>query len=115
MGSPSFASFVWAVYDAVFVHAPSNWLQAVFAHKTEEVRIKELHWWSRCCNSDREASILVAPDLAAKKKRQCYAYLGGGQLSVASTTLLENIVVRVRSWEACACVVAAAALIQPGS
>ena len=32
-------------------------------------------------------------------------------MSVASTTLLENIVVRVRSWEVGACVVAAAALL----
>ena len=92
----SFVSFVWAVYNATFEDVP-RLLQAVFAHKTEEVHAAELRWWPCCCNSDREASILVAPDLAAKKKRQCYAYLGGGQLSVASTTLLENIVVRVKS------------------
>ena len=110
-----FVSFAWAVYDALFVETASNWLQAVFAHKTEEVHIQELHGWSRCCNSDREASILVAPDLAAKKKRQCYAYLGGGELSVASTTLLENIVVRVKSWEAGACFGGGCRLAQPGS
>ena len=63
---------------------------------------------SRCC-TDKDASILVAPDFAAKKRRQCYAYLGGGQLSVASTTLLENIVVGVKSWAVgVTCVVAVA-------
>ena len=46
--------------------------------------------------------MLVAPDFV-----QRYAYLGGG----ASTTLLENIVVRVKSWAVGACVVAAAALL----
>ena len=74
----SFVSFVWAVYDAVFVHAPSNWLQAVFAHKTEEARVKELRWWPRCCNNDREASILVAPDLAAKKRGSATRTAGVG-------------------------------------
>ena len=49
----------------------------VFARKTEEARNAELRSWPRCCNSDREASLLVAPDLAAKKKRQCYTFLGG--------------------------------------
>ena len=110
----SFVTFVWALYNATFQDEEESGprlLQAVFAHKTEETHYGELHWWSRCCNSDREASILVAPDLAVKKKRQCYAYLGGGQLSVASTTLLENVVVRVKSWDVGACVVAAAALL----
>ena len=110
----SFVTFVWALYNATFQDEEESGprlLQAVFAHKTEETHYGELHWWSRCCNSDREASILVAPDLAAKKKRQCYAYLGGGQLSSGSTTLLENIVVKVKSWEVGACAVAAAALL----
>ena len=48
----------------------------------------------------------VAPDFA-----QCYAYLGGGQLSVASTTLLENVVVRAKSRAVGAWVAAAATLL----
>ena len=55
--------------------------------------------------------MLVAPNFAAKKKRQCYAHLGGGQLSVASTTLLESIVARAKSWAVGACAAAAAALL----
>ena len=64
-----------------------------------KTHVAELRWLPRCC-SDKDASMLVAPDFAAKKRRQRYAYLGGWavQLSVASTTLLENIVVRVKSW-----------------
>ena len=99
------------MYAATSGGALPRLLQAVFGHKTEEVRTAELRWWPRCCNSDREASLLVAPDFAATKKRQCYAYLGGGRLSIASTTLLQNIVVRVKSWDVGACVVAAAALL----
>ena len=47
--------------------------------------------------------------------RQCYAYLGGGKLSVASTTLLENIVVRVMSWEVGACFGCGCRLAKPGN
>ena len=92
-------------------------IQTVYAHKTEECRLapESLRWWSRCCNSNREASILVAPDAAAKRKRQCYAYLGGGQLSVASTTLLHNIVVKVKTWHMGACVIAACTLLNRAS
>ena len=50
--------------------------------------------------------MLVAPDFA-----QCRAYLGGGQLSVASTTLVENIGAMAKPWAAGACVAAAAALL----
>jgi hypothetical protein len=38
----------------------------------------------------------LVPDFAAKKRRQRYAYLGGGH--GASTKLSENIVVRVKLW-----------------
>ena len=43
-----------------------------------KTHVAELHWLPRCC-SDKDASILVAPDFDAKKRRQRYAYLGGGQ------------------------------------
>ena len=42
--------------------------------------VAELRWLPHCC-SDKDASILVAPDFAAKKRRQRYAYLGGGQFN----------------------------------
>ena len=42
--------------------------------------VVELHWLPRCC-SDKDVSILVAPDFAAKKRRQRYAYLGGWQFN----------------------------------
>ena len=57
----------------------------------------------------------MAPDAAAKRKRQCYAYLGGGQFSVASTTLLHTIVVKVKTWHMGACVIAACTLLNRAS
>ena len=53
----------------------------------------------------------MAPDAGRKRKRQCYAYLGGGQLSTASTTLLYTIVVKVKTWHMGACVIAACTLL----
>ena len=66
-----------------------------------KTHVAELHWLSRCC-SDKDASILVAPGFAAKKRRQCYASRAGVGNSIerASTTLLENIVARVKRWAA---------------
>ena len=45
-----------------------------------KTQVAELRWLPRCC-SDKGASILVAPDFAAEKRQQCYAYLGGGQFT----------------------------------
>ena len=87
----------------------------VHAHKSEGRQVEGLRWWSRCCNSDREASILEAPEAGHRKKRRCYAYLGGGQLSVASCTLLQNIVVKTKTRDMGACVIAACALLSQAS
>ena len=46
-----------------------------------KTHVAELCWLPRCCSNDKDASILVAPDFAAKKRRQCYAYRGGGQFN----------------------------------
>ena len=77
----AFMTVVWALHEAT-ADDKIRLIQTVHAHKTEECRFESLHWWSRSCNSDREASVIVEPDAAAKRKRQCYAYLGGGQLSL---------------------------------
>lgn len=110
----AFMTVVWALHEAT-ADDKIRLIQTVHAHKTEECRFESLHWWSRSCNSDREASVIVAPDAAAKRKRQCYAYLGGGQLSVASTTLLHTIVVKVKTWHMGACVIAACTLLNRAS
>ena len=36
----------------------------VFTHKIEAVHTAERRGWPRCCNSDREASMLLAPGFA---------------------------------------------------
>lgn len=110
----AFMTVVWALHEST-ADDKIRLIQTAHAHKTEECHFESLHWWSRSCNSDREASVLVAPDAAAKRKRQCYAYLGGGQLSVASTTLLHTIVVKVKTWHMGACVIAACTLLNRAS
>ena len=112
----SLLAVVWGLYEAVC--EPQNHeelIQVVHAHKTEDREIEGCRWWSRCCNSDREASILEAPAAAHRKKRRCYAYLGGGALSVASSTLLQNIVVKTKTRDMGACVIAACALLSQAS
>ena len=58
----------------------------------------------------REASLLVAPDAHARKNATV-RLLGRGSLSVASSVLLQNVVVTCKTWRMGACVVAAAALL----
>ena len=51
--SRSLLTLVWAVHDATRdAGERPRLVQEVFAHKSEERNIDELHWWSRCCNSD---------------------------------------------------------------
>jgi hypothetical protein len=110
----SFLTVVWGLYEAVCTER-EQLVQVVFAHKSEERLIEGLRWWSRCCNSDREASILEASEASHRKKRRCYAYLGGGQLSDGSSQLLQNIVVKTKTRHMGACVMAACTLLSRAS
>ena len=74
----SFVSFAWVVYTATSEDPIPRLLQGGLRPRGRGSAHCGLRWWPRCCNSDREASLLVAPDFAATKKRQCYAYLGVG-------------------------------------
>ena len=79
-------------------------------HKAESVEIARCTWWSRQCNSDREATVLVDGSITGPKATRAYAYLGGGSLSSASASgnLLQCIVVRARDWATGAAVMAIA-------
>ena len=57
-----------------------SYLGSAYKATLGTTQVAELRWLPRCC-SDKDASVLVAPDFAAKKRRQCYAYLGGGQFN----------------------------------
>jgi hypothetical protein len=83
----------------------------VQAHKAETREYRGLEWWSRTCNSDRAAFILFAPDAAKKTRRQLYAYLGGGSLTVASCEILQSIVCRAKNKTIASAVLVAAALL----
>ena len=68
-------------------------------HKAESVEIPELRWYSKACNSDREAVGLIDPDRSRPKRTKVYCYLGGGGLTEASTNLAQGVVCRTQSWE----------------
>jgi hypothetical protein len=93
----SFVTLVWGVREAVAASDERvRLLQTVFAHKAEETEYAGqtgLRWWSKTCKSDREASLMVAPDMVAKKNGHVYAYLGGGSISATATALMQSIVV----------------------
>jgi hypothetical protein len=73
-------------------------------HKAEAVNIAGSSWWSRSCNTDREATLLVTTTAVGAKGTHVYAYVGGGSLSAASSHLLQCIIVRTRNWESGAAV-----------
>ena len=104
-------TLTWCIHETTRALRWPRLVQIVHAHKSEDRQIEGLHWWTRCCNSDREASILLAPNNSFKMKRMCFAYLGGGALSVASTACMQNIVVKAKTWQMGAAVIAACALL----
>ena len=56
-------------------------------------------WYSKACNSYREACVLLDPMRARPKQKRIYTYLGGGGLSVASSWMTQGVVVRAKSWD----------------
>jgi hypothetical protein len=77
-------------------------------HKAEVAEIAGSTWWSRQCNSDREATLIVDSTVTGLKRTRTYAYVGGGSLSSASSHLLQCIVVRTRDWASGVAVMAVA-------
>ena len=108
----AFVALVWAVYDVIApTEARVDLRQVVHAHKAETREYRGLEWWSRTCNSDRAAFILYAPDLPKKTRRQLYAYLGGGSLTVASCDVVQSIVCRAKNKTIASAVLVTAALL----
>ena len=66
-------TFVQGVHEAVVTsYERINLFQTVFAHTanaTQYAGQAGLRWMSKTCNSSKEASLVVAPDVAAKRKR----------------------------------------------
>ena len=89
-------------------------LQMVSAmHKAESEDFAGWTWWSRQCNSDREATLLTDSTITGPKATRTYAYLGGGSLSSASSHMLQCIVVRTRDWPSGAAVMAMPSAWEP--
>ena len=84
-------------------------------HKAASAEILGERWFTKACRSDREASVLLNPDLSKPKQKRVYCYLGGGGLSEASTWLAQGVVVRAKSWDEAAAVVAAVAVLTAGT
>ena len=80
-------------------------------HKAESVDILGLRWYSKACNSDREAVDLIDPDRSGPKRTRVYCYLGGGGLTEASTNLAQGVVCRTKSWETAVVACVAVSLI----
>ena len=98
--------------DVCQVIAPGVHLQqVVHTHKAETRVHLGLQWWSRTRNSDRAVFILYAPDLAKKTRRQLYAYLGGGYLTVASCDVVQPIVRRAKYKKMAAAILVTASLL----
>jgi hypothetical protein len=83
-------------------------------HKAESVEIGGERWYSKACNSDREAVGMVDTLLTGSKRTQVYCYLGGGGLTDASTSyaaLAQGVVCRTKSWAQCSAVCIAVSLL----
>ena len=86
-------------------------LPAAVTHKAETVEVQGHLWFTKACASDREAVALVNQDMATRRAKRVYAYLGGGGLTEASTELASGVVVKTKTWELGAAVVAATTLL----
>ena len=68
-------------------------------HKAESVEILGERWFSKTCNSDREAVGLRDPQRQGPKSTRLYCYLGGGGLTEASTFLAQGVVCKAKTWK----------------
>ncbi len=89
---------VWHLARAVFPEKLKGCDLTTIAHKTE---IKEDHgalWFNKSCASSRLATCILDPARARGKKKQWYAYLGGGAVDVDQSELLAGGVVLCKDW-----------------
>jgi len=106
----SFVRVVKRLLDETDPHSEDLVVKAI-RHKAESVEILGERWFSKACQSDREAAVILDPRLSRPKQKRVYCYLGGGGLSEASTWLAQGVVVRAKSWREAAAVVTAIALL----
>jgi len=66
-------------------------------HKSDTVEIIGERWFSKACNSDREAVGLLGPEIKGSKSVKLYCYVGGGGLSEGSTWHAQGVVVKAKS------------------
>ena len=105
-------AFILIVLGILDITQPNHGLQPLaLAHKAESVEIMGSRWYSKACNSDREACVLLDPMRARPKQKRIYTYLGGGGLSVASSWMTQGVVVRAKSWDEAAAVSSACTLL----
>ena len=79
--------------------------------KAESVDILGLRWYSKACQSDREAVGLIDPDRSGPKRTKVYCYLAGGGLAEASTNLAQGVVCNTKIWETAVAVRVAVSLL----
>jgi hypothetical protein len=108
---PLLRAFILVVRDVHVAITDLRLTPRAVLHKAESVDIDGQRWYSKACRSDREACVLLQEDLARRKRRRVYAYLGGGSLTHASTDLAQAMVVRTKDWAAAASVLAAVWLL----
>ena len=89
---------VWHLASAVFPWLLVGCELTTIAHKME---IKEDHgalWFNKACGSSRLATCIFDPARTRGKKKQWYAYLGGGSIDVEQSELLAGAVVLCKDW-----------------
>ena len=89
---------VWNLSRVVFPKKLEGCDLTTIAHKME---IKEDHgalWFNKACASSRLATCILDPARARGKKKQWYAYLGGGAVDVDQSELLAGGVVLCKDW-----------------
>ena len=93
----SFIHVVKRVHEMVWGDG-EDLLPCVRLHKAEVQHVMGFAWWSKACESDRQAVVLANENLTKRKQQRVYMYLGGGSLSAESTWDLQGIVVRCKTW-----------------
>ena len=103
---------VWHLAMVVFPEKLKDCELTTIAHKQE---IKEDHgalWFNKACGAQRLATCILDPTRARVKRKQWYAYLGGGVIDVDQSDLLAGGVVLCKDWQWAALTLLAAWLLQ---
>ena len=89
---------VWHLAEALFPMKIAGCQLTTHFHMMEIKKDHGALWFNKACGSSRLATCIFDPNLRGSKRKQWYAYLGGGAIDVEQSELLAGAVVLCKDW-----------------